>query len=137
MYLFLLASSYSSSCVLLFFFQAEDGIRDLTVTGVQTCALPIWSARRAACRRRSQWRAPVARPFPPRSPCHGSYPVAPWRRVGTWPSPPRAPERSPRRGSLAYSPKGLRLSEHHPVAAPPRRSLRGAHEPRDTSPPAG
>src|SRR2546427_75685 len=27
-----------------FFFQAEDGIRDLTVTGVQTCALPIASA---------------------------------------------------------------------------------------------
>src|SRR5256886_3027925 len=26
---------------LFFFFQAEDGIRDLTVTGVQTCALPI------------------------------------------------------------------------------------------------
>src|SRR5205085_4357381 len=25
----------------LFFFQADDGIRDLTVTGVQTCALPI------------------------------------------------------------------------------------------------
>src|SRR5688572_24201885 len=32
-----------------FFFQAEDGIRDLTVTGVQTCALPIcaWFARLA------------------------------------------------------------------------------------------
>src|SRR2546427_3808848 len=30
---------------LFFFFQAEDGIRDLTVTGVQTCALPI--SRRA------------------------------------------------------------------------------------------
>src|SRR5256886_9278464 len=28
-------------CLLFFFFQAEDGIRDLTVTGVQTCALPI------------------------------------------------------------------------------------------------
>src|SRR2546430_8893821 len=27
--------------VTFFFFQAEDGIRDLTVTGVQTCALPI------------------------------------------------------------------------------------------------
>src|SRR5438128_12291511 len=26
----------------LFFFQAEDGIRDATVTGVQTCALPIY-----------------------------------------------------------------------------------------------
>src|SRR5207302_5540531 len=28
-----------------FFFQAEDGIRDFHVTGVQTCALPIWSLR--------------------------------------------------------------------------------------------
>src|SRR2546430_13149856 len=28
-------------CGIFFFFQAEDGIRDLTVTGVQTCALPI------------------------------------------------------------------------------------------------
>src|SRR2546427_4669066 len=28
-------------CCYFFFFQAEDGIRDLTVTGVQTCALPI------------------------------------------------------------------------------------------------
>src|SRR5256885_10221127 len=26
----------------LFLFQAEDGIRDYKVTGVQTCALPIW-----------------------------------------------------------------------------------------------
>src|SRR5688572_31555192 len=30
---------------LFFFFQAEDGIRDLTVTGVQTCALPISGKR--------------------------------------------------------------------------------------------
>src|SRR5438105_9032945 len=28
----------------LFFFQAEDGIRDPLVTGVQTCALPIYEA---------------------------------------------------------------------------------------------
>src|SRR5260370_627836 len=27
--------------ILVFFFQAEDGIRDSSVTGVQTCALPI------------------------------------------------------------------------------------------------
>ena len=26
----------------IFFFQAEDGIRDIGVTGVQTCALPIF-----------------------------------------------------------------------------------------------
>src|SRR2546430_15370416 len=31
----------SDALRLFFFFQAEDGIRDLTVTGVQTCALPI------------------------------------------------------------------------------------------------
>src|SRR5688572_7051537 len=30
-----------------FFFQAEDGIRDLTVTGVQTCALPIFSKKKS------------------------------------------------------------------------------------------
>ena len=28
--------------VIFFFFQAEDGIRDWSVTGVQTCALPIY-----------------------------------------------------------------------------------------------
>src|SRR5207249_7651153 len=32
------------SCIFFFFFfQAEDGIRDRNVTGVQTCALPIYS----------------------------------------------------------------------------------------------
>src|SRR5256885_6053388 len=35
----------SSVCVFFFFFQAEDGIRDYKVTGVQTCALPISSPR--------------------------------------------------------------------------------------------
>src|SRR5687768_7286650 len=30
---------------LVFFFQAEDGIRDVAVTGVQTCALPIYQAQ--------------------------------------------------------------------------------------------
>src|SRR2546430_8528802 len=31
-----------ATSMFVFFFQAEDGIRDLTVTGVQTCALPIF-----------------------------------------------------------------------------------------------
>src|SRR5690349_23738264 len=39
-----------------FFFQAEDGIRDLYVTGVQTCALPICPASR----RRSTSSRPVS-----------------------------------------------------------------------------
>src|SRR5438034_9962548 len=36
--------------VVVFFFQAEDGIRDHCVTGVQTCALPISCARRTNSR---------------------------------------------------------------------------------------
>src|SRR5690349_23323596 len=45
-----------------FFFQAEDGIRDLYVTGVQTCALPIWR-RRVSRRRVSSMRARASRLF--------------------------------------------------------------------------
>src|SRR2546422_3675406 len=50
-----------------FFFQAEDGIRDVAVTGVQTCALPISSALtatddcvrlRLVCRASVQLRQP-------------------------------------------------------------------------------
>src|SRR2546429_6030287 len=41
------SSQYSVSC--FFFFQAEDGIRDVAVTGVQTCALPILLDLHAQC----------------------------------------------------------------------------------------
>src|SRR5205085_6702033 len=47
-----------------FFFQAEDGIRDLTVTGVQTCALPISgssASRPATCIRSRTRRIPGRR----------------------------------------------------------------------------
>src|SRR2546426_8515674 len=47
-----------SSYFFFFFFQAEDGIRDYKVTGVQTCALPIWSRKR--------WPWPRSRLFRPR-----------------------------------------------------------------------
>src|SRR3712207_8897087 len=49
-------------CV-FFFFQAEDGIRDIGVTGVQTCALPIWLVKPLRL-----WRRP-------------------WRVVELWPEP--------------------------------------------------
>src|SRR3989442_5719719 len=42
-----------------FFFQAEDGIRDADVTGVQTCALPISLAREAHRDRRHVLPAPA------------------------------------------------------------------------------
>src|SRR5207249_7673059 len=38
---FLLLFFFFFFCFFFFFFQAEDGIRDRNVTGVQTCALPI------------------------------------------------------------------------------------------------
>src|SRR5256886_15400103 len=74
-----------SCCV--FFFQAEDGIRDLTVTGVQTCALPISEkptvattttrvgargGNRAPRRPREREEGPAARAPSPRS---RSYPT--------------------------------------------------------------
>src|SRR5215813_15151063 len=40
MFIFLVAGTRVWRC--FFVFQAEDGIRDADVTGVQTCALPIW-----------------------------------------------------------------------------------------------
>src|SRR5699024_11332514 len=60
----------------LFFFQAEDGIRDRNVTGVQTCALPISRSARPSGRRRTVLRDDAARASrapagrPPRSPEH-------------------------------------------------------------------
>src|SRR3712207_7720892 len=39
-----MGAEQGSVSVLFFFFQAEDGIRDIGVTGVQTCALPICSS---------------------------------------------------------------------------------------------
>src|SRR2546429_3359827 len=40
--------------VIIFFFQAEDGIRDVAVTGVQTCALPISAIRELGLFKRLQ-----------------------------------------------------------------------------------
>src|SRR5215211_8680497 len=75
-----------------FFFQAEDGIRDHCVTGVQTCALPIW----------------------PGAPARGDLPA----RVGLRDGPRRplrrrvraqaAPEARARLAALALSPHPLR-----------------------------
>src|SRR5690349_23989865 len=51
-----------------FFFQAEDGIRDLYVTGVQTCALPISTPERQPrnqLRRTVRWLASTYTPATP------------------------------------------------------------------------
>src|SRR5207245_3440700 len=52
----------SSAPSTTFFFQAEDGIRDATVTGVQTCALPISDGYRYSqfCRHYHDWARTLA-----------------------------------------------------------------------------
>src|SRR5947208_6983306 len=71
-----------------FFFQAEDGIRDDLVTGVQTCALPIWArphlfsdrpAQSAQCRPEL---AMDSRPRPARGPPDHPGQRSEERRVG-------------------------------------------------------
>src|SRR5256886_7408582 len=75
----------------VFFFQAEDGIRDLTVTGVQTCALPICTRTSTAAtsvrlgsRIGASRREPGSPPWNTRSPSIRFGPGAPprsWREV--------------------------------------------------------
>src|SRR6266540_1384009 len=71
---------------LFFFFQAEDGIRDRDVTGVQTCALPIFRGRDTSRTRPSRARDSRS----PRTPAARS-------RRGRWSRSPaaRAPARQP------------------------------------------
>src|SRR5690606_41183620 len=67
------------------FFQAEDGIRDFHVTGVQTCALPICTVSTASGREIGYGRALVATSGTPGSAdvddSHGSGRVIPFRTV--------------------------------------------------------
>src|SRR3712207_6531102 len=73
----------SAFCYDFFFFQAEDGIRDIGVTGVQTCALPILTLERAgpdACHTGGTrvWHAVAAHRSPHRS--AGALPPSPFAR---------------------------------------------------------
>src|SRR5262249_58280895 len=90
-----------AACVVVFFFQAEDGIRDWSVTGVQTCALPI-SARRTWPRRSRSRRAPRCTCSP------GPSPAASW--PASWaPRPRRTPStRRPSRSEVRRVGKGGR-----------------------------
>src|SRR2546425_1849504 len=83
-----------------FFFQAEDGIRDKLVTGVQTCALPI-SPRGPRCSAECAWSSAAAATARPRS----ARPSRPRARVRT--PPPAAPSRAAwtsRSGALGRHP---------------------------------
>src|SRR5215213_5996879 len=61
--------------VYFFFFQAEDGIRDWSVTGVQTCALPISIGTRDGARDLERGVAGAARRHPDASPTYRPQPA--------------------------------------------------------------
>src|SRR5580693_1066817 len=107
-----------------FFFQAEDGIRDGTVTGVQTCALPIWPARTPGLPRRAArgagsathrwWRSPGTwgEGEPPRWPCRVTSSTRVRRWSGAWSTGwcPRPNSTPPCRISWTASPAALRTA---------------------------
>src|SRR5690606_40463399 len=76
--------------ICVFCFQAEDGIRDFHVTGVQTCALPIYARRHWPHSTRSRRSSPARADGPIAScPCRPGFrpPGSRWRR----PAPPGHP----------------------------------------------
>src|SRR5690349_762561 len=93
----------------VFIFQAEDGIRDLYVTGVQTCALPI-------CRPRpppeetpasSESSPPCARGASPRSGARCDRGTRACRRLDRWRAPTRSRRRSEEHTSELQSRRDL------------------------------
>src|SRR5207249_6371274 len=84
-----------------FFFQAEDGIRDRNVTGVQTCALPIWTSstgsrnfgkrKRNSGRSRSNSASVCDHERPSDAPGSGRRTIA---------IPIESPDRNPRSGQI-------------------------------------
>src|SRR5260370_27966825 len=61
--------------VVFFFFQAEDGIRDSSVTGVQTCALPIFPTLTPCCMYFLTGAIPDARRMFEQGQCATPHPV--------------------------------------------------------------
>src|SRR3712207_7880194 len=82
---------------LFFFFQAEDGIRDIGVTGVQTCALPISGAAAAITAAQGGLEVAVVEAvrFPRPAPGETLHPgVEPlFRQLGVWSAVDRSEER--------------------------------------------
>src|SRR5256886_4271375 len=104
----------------VFFFQAEDGIRDLTVTGVQTCALPISQAG-ARCQRCTnrfpsrKSRRPAPSLVGPRTTLlsHTEFAPAPHARPSTFPNGAGGPSLLRAISSSGPDRKSTRLNSSH------------------------
>src|SRR3989337_3088029 len=93
---------------IFFFFQAEGGIRDATVTGVQTCALPIsWRGGSGSRIAESGASAPSRKSLGIRAPLQGAGP-----RKGFVARPGRPEARRARAGASAEA----YGQHHHPVS---------------------
>src|SRR3712207_7382746 len=110
----------------MFFFQAEDGIRDIGVTGVQTCALPISGLLAPRDRGAAAFRARrLLRPDPPggaalrQRPVHPALAPAAGRSV-------RTRHRGPNTG-------GMRGAHHAPLNAGTRAPAAGAPRKRTST----
>src|SRR3989442_8886305 len=93
--------------VFFFFFQAEDGIRDADVTGVQTCALPISCFETALNDMSKGWARSVTRAAPFAS----CWTIS--RRVGS----ESALKARSRTGVVIYSTYGLNIAAGPPLSS--------------------
>src|SRR5208283_3493429 len=111
-----------------FFFQAEDGIRDRDVTGVQTCALPIsrgtlgrwtrpWSGRLGSWRLCDEARSGL-RDRPGRHVLPVPRRTGPLRLLGQYPGEPGPDARGPRRAVAARGVLRSRLARQRPRGLP-------------------
>src|SRR2546430_465418 len=118
--------------IVFFFCQAEDGIRDLTVTGVQTCALPISTSRRS--RAGSRQRRRTACSSKPRDRAAGRLGLRVRELAGGVPRPRRPRRRRDRAGhprrrrrrAVCAQRRGRERRAHHALQ---RRAGAGAASP--------
>src|SRR2546422_5005181 len=104
--------TYKVFLLVFFFFQAEDGIRDVAVTGVQTCALPIsrtsWTLPKGVSTLSSATE-PTTRRSPTPAPRRGEVPVEQERE----PLPRLRRERRGARDHGVRDRKSTRLNSSH------------------------
>src|SRR5256884_4240546 len=133
---------------IVFFFQAEDGIRDVAVTGVQTCALPIFAEPRrgrevipSAIPLRRLFQLGQIKPPAPALKCRESAAanLRPWEWCCRWrprparrrtSSPPRCSQDRQMRACEANAPLLRTRRRSLAVAAPPARESPSLRQPR-------
>src|SRR2546429_7666169 len=125
---------------MFFFFQAEDGIRDVAVTGVQTCALPISlmeKLERMAVGDRPRWLVEIDRFY--RTQLGGADPISMWLTIPLmYFEPPQSCVRRFWRGfhrPMAETPPTPIIAAPHPGPIPalaPRAHRAHPREPHNT-----